>query len=198
MRAKIAALAGNSSKAAGLIELAQRLAWRARQPLRLLVTGPPASGKSTLARALAGIAEVPLLSSDAVRPRDDAGRGRYDPTARAGVYAALAESAAGTESFVIDATFGERRLQEAFFGALDEPERLAVIECAAPPEVLVRRARGRPRGGPGDSEAGPDVAADLLGRFVGVARAGVPRLRVDTTAPNTATLLRIAAWIDGL
>ena len=198
VRAKIAALAGKSGKAAGLIELAQLLAWRARQPLRLLVTGPPASGKSTLARAIAGAAEVPLLSSDAIRPRDDEGHGRYDAAARAGVYVALAEATAGADSFVVDGTFGERLLQEAFLGALDDPEQLAVIECVAPPEVLARRARERPGGGPGDSEAGPGVAADLLERFVPLAPAGVPRLRVDTTAPAATALLKVAAWIDGL
>jgi uncharacterized protein len=198
VRAKIAALAGKSDKAAGLIELAQLLAWRARQPLRLLVTGPPASGKSTLARAIAGAAEVALLSSDAIRPRDGEGHGRYDAAARAGVYVALAEATAGADSFVVDGTFGERLLQEAFLGALDDPEQLAVIECVAPPEVLVRRARERPGGGPGDSEAGPGVAADLLERFVPLAPAGVPRLRVDTTLPAATALLKVAAWIDGL
>jgi uncharacterized protein len=162
------------------------------------VTGPPASGKSTLARAIAGAAEVPLLSSDAIRPRDDEGHGRYDPAARAGVYVALAEAAAGADSFVVDGTFGERLLQEAFLGALDDPEHLAVIECVAPPEVLARRAHERTGGGPGDSEAGPGVAADLLERFVPLAPAGVPRLRVDTTLPAATALLKVAAWIDGL
>jgi uncharacterized protein len=198
VRAKIAALAGKPGKAAGLIELAQLLAWRARQPLRLLVTGPPASGKSTLARAIAGAAEVPLLSSDAIRPRDDEGHGRYDAAARAGVYVALAEATAGADSFVVDGTFGERLLQDAFLGALDDPEQLAVIECVAPPEVLARRAHERTGGGPGDSEAGPGVAADLLERFVPLAPAGVPRLRVDTTLPAATALVKVAAWIDGL
>jgi predicted kinase len=99
---------------------------------------------------------------------------------------------------VVDATFGERRLQEAFFGTLGDSEHLAVIECVAPPDVLARRARERQRGGPVDSEAGPGVAAALLERFVPLARAGVPRLRVDTTVPAATALLEVAAWIDSL
>jgi aminoglycoside phosphotransferase family enzyme/predicted kinase len=196
VRAKVSALAGRTGEADQLIELAQRLSWRARRPLRLLVTGPPASGKSTIARAIALAAAVPLLASDAARPRDEAGHGAYDTASRAQVYRELAGCADRAESFVVDATFGERRLQDAFFDVLGDRDHLAVIECAAPANVLAERARSRARGDYGASEAGPEVAANLLERFVPCAPADVPRLRVETTAPAPATLLHIAGWLD--
>ena len=199
VRAKVAALNGDVAAADELIALAQRLAWRARRPLRLLVTGPPASGKSTLARAIGTAAEVPVLSSDAVRPRDAEGRGRYDAASRARVYGRLALETAGCDDFVVDATFGERRLQEAFFAAFGAPRgRLAIIACTAPAAVIARRAHGRPRGGHGASEADPEVATDLLERFVALAPAGVPRLQVDTTVRTDVALAHVAAWLDRL
>jgi aminoglycoside phosphotransferase family enzyme/predicted kinase len=197
VRAKVAALAGRTEEAGELVELAQRLSWRARRPLRLLVTGPPASGKSTVATAIAQAAGVPLFSSDVVRPREDGRHGRYDPDARARVYEALAASARRAESFVVDATFGDRFLQDAFFAAFGDAGQVAVVECAAPADVLAARAAGRRVGAPGASEAGPAVAAELLARFVSCSRPGVPRLAVDTTAPTRATLAHIAGWLDG-
>jgi uncharacterized protein len=197
VRAKVSALAGRTDDAGELVALAQRLSWRARLPLRLLVTGPPASGKTTVARAIAQAAGVPLFSSDVVRARDDRGHGRYDPDARARVYEALAASARSAESFVVDATFGDPFLQDAFFDAFGDADQVAVVECSAPADVLAARAAGRPRGAPGASEAGAEVAVKLLARFVSCSRPGVPLLAVDTTAPARATLQRIAGWLDG-
>lgn len=198
VRAKIAALAGRREKAAGLIALAERLVWRARGPLRLLVTGPPASGKSTLARAIAAAAGAELLSSDAVRPRDAAGRGSYEPDARARVYERLGVAAARADSFVVDATFGERPLQDAFLAALGEHERLAIVECHAPAAVLAQRAQSRSPGGRGQSEADAAVAARLLARFVGLTHRQIPRLRVDTTQSTERAVLDVAGWLDRL
>lgn len=67
VRAKVALLAGDEREAHRLLSLAERLAWRARGPVVLAVCGPPASGKSTLAHALAERLELPLVASDPVR-----------------------------------------------------------------------------------------------------------------------------------
>ncbi len=195
IRAKVSALAGRTAEAGELVELAQRLSWRARRPLRLLVTGPPASGKTTVATAIAQVAGVPLFSSDAARPRGGGGHGRYDPDSRARVYTALADSARRADSFLVDATFGDRVLQDAFFDGFGLGD-VAVVECTAPGEVLAVRAADRGFGAVGASEAGPEVAAELLARFVPCSRPGVPRLVVDTTASTRVTLARIAAWLD--
>ena len=196
VRAKVAALAGRPDEANALIALAVRLSWRARRPLRLIVTGPPASGKSTLAGAIAAAAGVPHVASDAVRPRDAEGEGRYDARSRAAVYRILAREAQRLDDFVIDATFGEPALQATFLEAAGSIRPVAIIECTADQEVLLARARRRPHGAPGASQAGPAVAAALLERYVPFAPPGVRRLRVDTSADTTATVTHIAQWLD--
>ena len=52
-----------------LWSLSERLCWRARAPLAVVICGPAASGKSVLAAELARRSEMPVVSSDAVRKR---------------------------------------------------------------------------------------------------------------------------------
>ena len=49
--------------------LGERLCWRARAPLAVVVCGPAASGKSVLAGELSRRSQMPVVSSDAVRKR---------------------------------------------------------------------------------------------------------------------------------
>jgi aminoglycoside phosphotransferase family enzyme/predicted kinase len=196
VRAKVAALAQHQAEAQALVALAVQLAWRARRPLRIIVTGPPASGKSTLARALSDLAYLPHVASDMVRRRDADGHGRYDAGSRADVYRMLGRAASRLDSFVIDATFGEPALQDAFLEAAGPVEHLAIVECHAPESVLLRRAARRPSGSVGASEAGPAVAAALLERHVPFAPDGASRLRVDTTTDTAAIVTRVAQWLD--
>jgi aminoglycoside phosphotransferase family enzyme/predicted kinase len=196
VRAKVAALAHRQDEARALVGLAARLSWRARRPLRIVVTGPPASGKSTLARALAEVAAVAHVGSDAIRPRDAEGHGRYDGRSRAEVYRALGRAARSLDSFVIDATFGEPALQDAFLEVAGTIDQLAIVACDAPEVVLTGRAERRRHGAAGASEAGPAVASALLERQVAFAPAGAPRLCVETTVDTAATVTRVAQWLD--
>ena len=196
VRAKVAALADRRAEALELVDLAVRLSWRARRPLHVIVTGPPASGKSTLGNALADAAGVAHLGSDAIRPRDAAGRGCYDTRSRAAVYRKLGRAARGLDSFVIEATFGAPVLQQAFLEAAGPLDGLAIVECDAPADVLLDRAARRPTGGPAASEAGPGVAVALRERHVPFAPTGASRLRVDTTADVAASVTLVARWLD--
>jgi aminoglycoside phosphotransferase family enzyme/predicted kinase len=196
VRAKVAALAQRQAEAQALVNLAVQLSWRARRPLRVIVTGPPASGKSTLADALADVACLPHVASDMVRPRDADGHGRYDAGSRADVYRMLGHAARRLDSFVIDATFGEPALQGAFLELAGSVDQLAVVECGAPEDVLLDRAERRPSGSAGGSEAGPAVAAALLERHVPFAPDGASWLRVDTTADTAAIVTHVAQWLD--
>jgi uncharacterized protein len=54
-------------RARGLLRLAEHLAWRAGPAVPLVVCGPPGSGKSHLAQAIAVRTRAVVLSSDAVR-----------------------------------------------------------------------------------------------------------------------------------
>lgn len=87
-----AAVAAARAQADELLSLAERFAWRTRGPIAVAVSGPPASGKSTLAAALARRAGWPVLSSDVLRkhrrglPLDVAAAAAaedYTPAARA-------------------------------------------------------------------------------------------------------------------
>jgi hypothetical protein len=203
VRAKVALLpgaAGGVQEARRLLALARTGSWRARGPMLLLLTGPPASGKSTLAAALAGRSGITVLASDAVRRTlSDPG---YDEAGRAAVYGELARRVDGTRAVVADATFGDPALQDAFFAALpprsDRP--VLVVECTAPTDVRMARANRRAREEPDAlSDADVGVARMLAERFVPVPAARTRgRLAVDTTAPLDVQLDAVEAWLDRL
>jgi hypothetical protein len=190
-----------------LLALADRLAWRARGPLLLLVTGPPASGKSTLARALAAASGLPVVSSDAERkralglaPAERAPAAAYTAEQRAAVYRRLAERAvealAAAGGAIVDATFGDARLQEAFFSALAADVPVTVVECAVPPDVLARRARERTPENAHGSDADADVARHLAESFTPVSVPGVNRLTVHADGPPDRLAQRVAFSLD--
>jgi len=203
VRAKVALLrahqrAGDDdrARATALLALAEHLAWRARPPLTLIVCGPPASGKSTLARALAERTGLATLSSDLMRkeqlglaPAQAAPGDAYSNEARAAVYAELGRRArlrlATGESVIVDATFGAAPLRAAFLDALGPARATArVIACQAPSELLARRAATRTRATAAGSDAGLAVAerlADTATAFDELPAA--TRTAVPTTGP---------------
>ncbi len=199
VRAKVSLLpdAADGDRSAPLIALARASAWRARGPVLLLVTGPPASGKSTLADALGRAAGIPVLSSDAVRAEHPAlGDGG---AARASIYRELARRAGTEGSFVVDATFGEPGLQDAFFRAIAaHPQRMTLtVECEAPADLRLARAEERRAAGASLSEADADVARELGERFASVPASRTDgRLDVDATTPVGEQLDAIEAWLD--
>jgi len=201
VRAKVAALQAAPGAAdedsAKLIGLARRLSWRARGPLVLLVTGPPAAGKSTLARALADVSGLALLSSDDIRTE---GLGRapgYGEAERATVYRRLAEGAQRYAAVIIDATFGDFDLQSAFTTALGTERPLLVVDCLAPRVVRIARADARYKAGGSASEAGPSVA-DMLGDRFQTIPSGLVNSRrvVDTQTPVDEQVDAVEAWLD--
>jgi aminoglycoside phosphotransferase family enzyme/predicted kinase len=189
-----------------LVRLAERLAWVARSPLLLVVAGPPASGKSTVARAVAAEAGWPVLSSDVARkellgvgPGRRAPDAAYTPDARRRVYEVLGARAAealAEGSVVVDATFGGEEQRDAFLSALGGDADIRVIACEAPEEVRIARARARQEAGSDASDAGPDVARALSGGPVEFPGPASARLVLDTTRPADGVPLQVAAWLD--
>ena len=143
-----------SARARDLIALAERFAWRARQPLVIAVCGAPASGKSYLARTLAELSGMVHLSSDITRKRlvgvsstQRAGAEAYSSHWNARTYAELgrraAREVAASGGTIVDATFRHVVDRQAFAASFGRAAPVLFIESAAPRSVLIERAARR-------------------------------------------------------
>lgn len=204
---KLAAVAARE-RAATLLDLAERLTWRARGPLVLAVSGPPASGKSTLAEALSRHSGWSVLSSDVLRkqhrglaPTATAPDADYTPEARAAIYRELGARAraalADGQGTIVDATFGYPQLRTSFLEALGNGHQLCALECEAPALLRDRWARERATADAHGSDAGPAVAALLLADFNGwdeLPENAILPLRSSVDADMLVD--QIADWLD--
>jgi predicted kinase len=169
--AKTALLQRRAERAAARIALARRLAWRTRELAVVVVCGPPASGKSTLAAELHARSGRPVLSSDVVRKHrhglaatDRAPQEAYSAAASLAVHEELGRRAAGAVAFhggvIVDATMGAGVLRAAFLEALGADAPL-FVECRVPREVALARARARENDPDAVSDADAAIAARL-------------------------------------
>ncbi len=117
----------------------------------VVVTGMPGVGKTTLAHALAGQLQVPLIERDDIKERlyDTLGAGDVEWTRRLGqasfalVFSFVASLLTAGKSAIAEANFF-RGFAEPQFAALP-PHRLVQLHCTAPLELLVERFVGRER-----------------------------------------------------
>jgi len=145
-----------------------------------VVSGLPATGKSTLAAAAGDVLRWPVLRSDEVRRElvgappgaplvAGLGLGAYGAEVTERTYTTMLERAQVSlehgQSVILDATFTDRRWQGAA-EALAEASGadLAVVEAVAPLEVAADRARARLGGGWDVSGADEGVVRDLAAR----------------------------------
>ena len=187
VRAKVALIAAGThhgglrrrerARAERLWGLAERLCWRARGSVVIVVCGPAASGKSTLAAHLARRSRLPVVSSDVLRKRlagvDVSERARpehYTKDFTRAVYQSLAREALarleGRGGVIVDATCHTRRERAALFDLLrrDDVTFLAV-QCQVRLQTALARAASRMKSPSRVSDATPEVVAAQFHRF---------------------------------
>jgi aminoglycoside phosphotransferase family enzyme/predicted kinase len=202
-----AAEQARTARGLALLDLADRFAWRVRLPRLTCVAGFAASGKSTVAEALATVAGRPVISSDRIRklragidPYEKAAPSAYSDIESRAVYAELAQRAAiairESGGAIVDATFRRTADTDAFAAVSPVAASAAWIVCDAPPAVLLERARRRALGD-SVSDAGPNiVATELAVHRGGVITPTAPLARLETTRPVPELLAGLAQSLD--
>ncbi|WP_345351575.1 AAA family ATPase [Rhodococcus olei] len=209
VRAKVAALRHEQGATDARTE-ARRHADLAVRHLRTgsvrlgLVGGLPGTGKSTLARALAGRTGAVVLASDRVRkqlagldPRTpcpaEYGRGLYTGAMTDRTYSELLVRATALlslgRSVVLDASWTDPRHRAWALSAADRTHsELIELECTAPRSVALERIERRAAG---ESDADSAVYDAVVARYRRRSSATV----VDTTAdPGVAIDAALTAW----
>jgi len=223
VRAKVAALAaaapelsaadrtGARASARRHLLLAAAATVEARGPCWLLVCGPPASGKSSLCRALVGVADWPHLATDVVRkelaglpPTSAARPEHYTPEFSRRTYAellarALRHTRGGAPVALLDGNFPTvARRAEAAAAARAAGARLVVV-CVDVDAATAQARAARRQLDPGHvSDADPAVTAELRARFVPpTAAEGPPIVAVDgTQAGDTLVAAVLQALLE--
>jgi hypothetical protein len=127
------------------------------RPVLWVFCGLPASGKSTLARRVAGALFMTTISSDTIRKEDlDSSEhgvvafdtGAYQPVMRGRVYAKLLnlaqEDLRRGRSVILDATFSSARWRESAMRlAADQKAGLNFVHCACSDQTIKARLRQR-------------------------------------------------------
>ena len=119
--------------------------------LLVVVTGPPAAGKTTVARAIATELRLPMIAKDRIKEAlfEGLGTGDLAWSQRLGVGTYLAmlalaeDSVAAGADLILEANFVCGGEVETRLAAL--PARFVQIHCSAPLEVLLERYGRRER-----------------------------------------------------
>jgi aminoglycoside phosphotransferase family enzyme/predicted kinase len=188
--------------------LAERLCWRARRPLAIVVCGPPASGKSTLAQELSRISEMPVVSSDVVRKRlagippcERARPEHYSDEFTDATYEQLGREALAhlshLDGVIVDATCRLASQRVRLLGRLQRPGATQLlVHCQAPLEVALRRAAERMERAGSVSDATPEVVQAQFRRFEAPAGPPGAHLGLSTELPLEVQTAKVARAVD--
>ena len=178
------------------------------RPLLVLVGGAPGSGKTTLARRLAGEIGFPLLSRDdlketlldALGAPDRAASQRLGAASWALLYAVLDALVGKVPGVVVESNFARGR-SEAELRPLVERARSVLLQCETTADEVARRIAARP--GTGDRHAGHHDLDALPSVLERLAAAGafdpldlpLPTRRIDTTDGYDPPLPEIVRFV---
>jgi uncharacterized protein len=219
VRAKVALIAASEHegragaehvrRAQQLWSLSERLCWRARAPLALVICGPAASGKSVLAAELSRRSEMPVVSSDAVRkrlaslePSQPARAEHYSARFTRATYEQLGRDAMlalrREDGVIVDATCRSRDDRALLLGRVRRVgmTRL-VVRCDLPLALALERAARRMHDPQRISDATPRIAEEQFRAFEELDE--LPEgsvLRLDTARPLDAQVAEIARAVD--
>jgi predicted kinase len=176
-------------------------------PLVVFVSGPPASGKTTLARELATLVPLPLLAKDDIKESlgDSLQKTSLLWSKRLGaatwdlLFMLYERMLAGGASFIAESNFYPEHHRDRLAQMLERHRSCAFeIHCTADPATLARRNNERPRHPVHHSSNG--ITARVMAKWVvnnGPLELSEHVVRVDTGASEPIDLDGIVAAIKG-
>ena len=173
-------------------------------PLLVVVTGPPASGKSTIAAELARRARLPLLAKDPIKEilfdtlgwSDRAWSRRLGVAVYGVLYEAAGELLGAGRSLILEANFDHERARRDLLAL--PPSRIVQVYCTAQPELLLARFDERARSGarhPAHGGMDDELAARIRGGDFGPLDLDGPRFDVVTERSDDISLAAVEAAI---
>jgi predicted kinase len=178
------------------------------QPHLIIVAGPSAAGKTTLARQIAGGLRLALICKDTIKEQlfDHLGSGDRDRSRQLGsaavqcIYALAEDSLRSGASVVIESTFTHRDSPGELQALAERGRaRLSVLFCYATPEALSERYNARVKERhPGHRDTATVTPQDVVADGW-LCRPDYPErvLTVDTSDFAQVSLNRILAWLCG-
>jgi hypothetical protein len=196
-------------RAQQLRSLSERLCWRARAPVAIVICGAGATGKSVLADELSRRSQMPVVSSDLLRKR----LAKLAPSVRAGAqyysaafthatYEQLTRDAlralADDGGVIVDATCRSRQDRAHLLEGLKAAgARALIVRCEAPLELVLERAAQRLRDPGRVSDATPQIVEEQLRDFEEFDESSEGSvLRLDTTKSLEMQVAEVARTID--
>jgi predicted kinase len=178
------------------------------RPTLVVVSGPPGSGKTTLAHQLARLVGCPAICRDEIKEGlvhavGDVGPGRDDDLSRAAnqvFFTVLATLLRAGVTTVAEAAF-QQRLWHPGLEPLRPLARIRIVHCAVDPEVALQRSLRRRTQNPNRRAHADPTAADAASylerlRTFDRVDLGALYIEIDTTDGYQPPLTDLMAFIN--